>query len=183
MKNLPRKTIFKRFFKYIIFLGVLFIVITKIASYFTINYTPSYPIGVYFKSNVTKIERNHYYLFCPTYDKYMKFAETNKFWENMSKSCGKTPMYLKKAYGLPGDYIEVKEKGVFVNGVIVPNSQIVLNNKIFKKNYSIQLKENEYFMLSDYNKHSYDSRYFGIINKNQILKQVYPVLTEDVLNK
>lgn len=106
----------------------------------------------------------------------MKFAEQNGFWGNISKSCGKTPKYLKKALGLPFDKILITDDGVFVNNELIANTKIILKNKAYNKNKEFILKSDEYFMLSDYNKHSYDSRYFGIIKKYQVKKEVVPLI-------
>ena len=101
----------------------------------------------------------------------------NCFWMDIDKNCGKTIKYLKKAYGVPGDIINIEKEGVYINNILVPNTEIILKDEIFKINYSFQLKEDEYFMLSDYNKYSYDSRYYGIIKKTQILNEVVPLFT------
>ena len=102
----------------------------------------------------------------------MKFAEQNGFWLGLDKSCGRTPKYLKKALGLPYDKVIIKDNGVYINGQLILNTEIILKNKAYNKDIEFILEADEYFMLSDYNKYSYDSRYFGIVSKNQIKKEV-----------
>ena len=165
-----------RLIKYLLFIGVLILILNTVFSFFTINYSHSFPTGLYFNRNFEDIEQGKLYIFCPEYDEKMKFAEQYGFWGNISKSFGKTPKYLKKALGLPFDKILITDDGVFVNNELIANTKIILKNKAYNKNKEFILKSDEYFMLSDYNKHSYDSRYFGIIKKYQVKKEVVPLI-------
>lgn len=166
-----------RLIKYILLISALIIILNIVFSFFTINYSNSYPLGFYFNKNFENVERGKLYTFCPEYNDYMKFAEQNGFWANIDKSCGKTPKYLKKALGLPYDKIIIKDNGVYINGKLIPNTEIILKNKAYNKDIEFSLKSDEYFMLSDYNKYSYDSRYFGVIKKHQIESNVIPIIT------
>ena len=161
-----------RLIKYILLIFALIIILNIVFSFFTINYSNSYPLGFYFNKNFENIERGKLYTFCPEYDEKMQFAEENGFWVNIDKSCGRTPKYLKKALGLPYDKIIIKDNGVYINGQLILNTEIILKNKAYNKDIEFILEADEYFMLSDYNKYSYDSRYFGIVSKNQIKKEV-----------
>lgn len=165
-----------RVLKYILFILLLILVLNMIASFFTMNFSNSYPVGIYFIKKVANIERDKYYIFCPKYDEKMEYAEVNGFWRGINKSCGKTPKYLKKALGMPQDKVIVTDAGVTINGKKIPNTHKVLKDKIFVNENKI-LQENEYYMLSDYNVYSYDSRYFGSINKNQIIGEAIPIIT------
>ncbi len=161
-----------RLIKYLLFIGVLILILNIAFSFFTINYSNSFPVGLYFNRNFKDIERGKLYIFCPEYNEYMKFAEQNGFWLGLDKSCGRTPKYLKKALGLPYDKVIIKDNGVYINGQLILNTEIILKNKAYNKDIEFILEADEYFMLSDYNKYSYDSRYFGIVSKNQIKKEV-----------
>lgn len=167
-----KQTIQNRLLNYILFIVLLIIILNVIFSFFTINYSNSFPVGLYFNRNFEKIERNKLYIFCPKYDEKMQFAEQNGFWGSIDKSCGKTPKYLKKALGLPKDKIIITNEGVYINDRLIPNTKLILKEQAYNKNKEFVLKDNEYFMLSDYNTYSYDSRYFGIIKKSQIKKEV-----------
>lgn len=148
---------------------------------FEINNTESLPLGLYYINEDTNIKRNDIVVFCPTYNDFLKFAEKQGYWHNLTLACDNTtPKYMKKVVGIPNDDIIINLSGVYVNKNKIkhsePNHQI-LSDKIFK-NYSkhIILKNNEYFLMSDYNQLSYDSRYFGIVNKNNILYKVTPFI-------
>lgn len=173
---MKKRKIIIRLIKYLLFIGVLILILNTAFSFFTINYSNSFPVGLYFNRNFKDIERGKLYTFCPEYDEKMQFAEENGFWVNIGKSCGRTPKYLKKALGLPYDKIIIKDNGVYINDKLIPNTEIMLKNKVYNKDIEFILKADEYFMLSDYNKYSYDSRYFGIIKKYQIKKELVPVL-------
>ncbi len=174
---MKKRKIIIRLIKYLLFIGVLILILNTAFSFLTVNYSNSFPVGLYFNRNFKDIERGTLYIFCPEYDEKMQFAEQNGFWGNINKSCGKTPKYLKKALGLPYDKVIIKDNGVYINGQLILNTEIILKNKAYNKDIEFILEADEYFMLSDYNKYSYDSRYFGVIKKHQIESNVIPIIT------
>ena len=95
---MKKRKIIIRLIKYLLFIGVLILILNTAFSFFTVNYSNSFPVGLYFNRNFKDIERGKLYIFCPEYDEKMQFAEQNGFWGNINKSCGKTPKYLKKAF-------------------------------------------------------------------------------------
>ena len=88
---------------------------------------------------------------------------------------------MKKAVGLPGDDIFITCSGVYINKRKIKNSEPyekILSDKIFQNYFKhIKLQDKEYFLMSDYNKLSFDSRYFGIVKKEKILYKVFPLFT------
>lgn len=87
--------------------------------------------------------------------------------------------FIKRVIGIPGDSIKFKLVDniivVFINNVS-ENSIINLNYKVIKDNsdkYPLineyDLKKNEYYVLGDNRKLSYDSRIIGGINSKQII--------------
>lgn len=148
---------------------------------FEINKTLSLPTGIYHISRDKNIKRNDIVVFCPPYNEFLKFAEKQGYWHNLTLACDNTtPKYMKKVIGIPYDEIIINLSGVYINSIKIKNSEPckeILSDKIFK-NYSkhITLKNNEYFLMSDYNQLSYDSRYFGIVNKEDILYKVTPFI-------
>jgi conjugative transfer signal peptidase TraF len=79
---------------------------------------------------------------------------------------------FKKIVGVESDIIEVNNK-VFINGQLIKNSivQIHISNGIslspcFGKHI---LKKDNFFVMSDFNLQSFDSRYFCEINRSDIL--------------
>lgn len=156
---------------------------------FEINKTESLPAGIYHICRNNVISRNDIVVFCPPYNDFFKFAEKQGYWGGLELVCSnQTPKYMKKAVGIPGDNIVINLSGVYINNNKIKNSepyQKILTDKIFH-NYSknITLKDNEYFLMSDYNRLSYDSRYFGIITKQDILYKVKPFILFNIkINK
>jgi signal peptidase I len=87
-------------------------------------------------------------------------------------------IYIKRVVGIPGDIIKyqlVENKiQVFINGI--PEKEIINNNYNTTEDvdkypllseYSV--KNNEYYVLGDNRKYSFDSRFMGSINARQIL--------------
>lgn len=167
------------------FCFILFCLILFVAIYghynFEINKTDSLPHGIYHISNNDIIKRNDIVVFCPPYNEFLKFAEKQGYFGNLELVCDNvTPKYMKKIVGLPGDDIYISLSGVYVNKIKIKNSEPykeILSDKIFH-NYSkhIILKDNEYFLMSDYSQLSFDSRYFGIITRDKFLYKVTPFI-------
>lgn len=162
-----------------IILFIIFIFGVYIKYNFEINVSDSFPKGLY-KIKKEQYKKNDYVVFCPPYNKYMIFAKEHGYFANYELKCGNTPKYLKKIMGVEGDKIVINEYGVYINNKKVKNSEAykkILSDKIFiDYEKTIILKRNEYFLMSDYNKLSYDSRYFGIIKDKNILYKVEPYI-------
>lgn len=159
---------------------IFFVALNYGLIFFEFNATKSLPRGFYLKVKKT-FNKNSIVVFCPPYNDFLKFAEKNGYWQNLNKSCsGLTPKYMKKIVGMPNDNVSITLDGVYINNIKLKNSEPVkkiLSDKIFKHyEQEIQLKNDEYFLMSDYNSHSFDSRYFGSIHKNQINNVVKPLL-------
>lgn len=72
---------------------------------------------------------------------------------------------IKRIVGIPGDTVEVTKTEVVINGIKLVSEQPVY---LYKENV-YKLGEDEYFVLGDNYQYSYDSRYYGPINKSQII--------------
>jgi signal peptidase I len=95
-------------------------------------------------------------------------------------------LYIKRVVGIPGDRIRMEAPGVRVNGTLLTVPEIF--QKIASRTnghcgYSAmgtfavaedqQLQANEYFVAGDNGGNSLDSRYFGPIQKTQIVGRVW----------
>jgi signal peptidase I len=88
---------------------------------------------------------------------------------------------VKRVIGLPGELIEIREKKVFVNGKELaepyayfagvepdqPSPQDVYG--------PFQIPEHGYVLLGDNRNRSYDSRFFGPVDRDKIFGQVHLV--------
>lgn len=161
----------KRFFKLLLItLGIVYTVKLYIYNNYCINITPSVPKGIY---KLKKIEE---------YTKgkivYIEIPDNAKkvIWEReyLPKHINYLIKYIK---GIPGDFIQVKSNKLYINGEYKGSiKEHDLQGKILEsslpKKYT--LKKDEYVLLgSDDN--SYDSRYFGIVKKEKILKEALKI--------
>jgi signal peptidase I len=82
--------------------------------------------------------------------------------------------YIKRIIGVPGDTVEIKSGKVFINNKEIkepylPSNTPTLINGDFKQSQKITLKDNQYYVLGDNRGDSRDSRYIGIIPKENII--------------
>lgn len=74
---------------------------------------------------------------------------------------------IKRVIGLPGENIEYKDNKLYVNGKIIEEN---FNHKD-TDNYILEntIPDDYYFVLGDNRPDSLDSRYFGLVKKEEIL--------------
>jgi signal peptidase I len=83
--------------------------------------------------------------------------------------------FIKRIVGLPGETVEIKEGKVIIKSgdkVQTLNEKYLPSINFNGREYNFTLKENEYFVLGDNRNFSYDSRYFGPLNKKFIIGRV-----------
>lgn len=85
--------------------------------------------------------------------------------------------FIKRVLGVPGESIEVKNNGIYINGTRLPESYLPRDLKImageFSRNRIIKLGANEYFVSGDNRPYSSDSRAWGPIKKEDIIGRVF----------
>lgn len=118
---------------------------------------PTYKNGEYLMANkisykLHKPERGDVIIF--------KYSETQDF--------------IKRIIGLPGDTVMLKDGKIYINGVIL-NESDYLSESIYtngqdylKEGQSITVPEGEYFVCGDNRNHSSDSRAFGSVKLQNI---------------
>ncbi|MCG2689829.1 signal peptidase I [Candidatus Parcubacteria bacterium] len=84
--------------------------------------------------------------------------------------------FIKRLIGLPNENIEIKENRIIITTKI--GEQFILEEGpylplattgLFSQNIKITLSENEYFVLGDNRSHSFDSRGWGSLPKEDII--------------
>jgi signal peptidase I len=80
-------------------------------------------------------------------------------------------VYCKRIIGLPKEKIEIKENGVYIDGEAIDLPDGLSYMKQGPRT-EIELGESEYFLLGDNTSNSFDSRYWGPVDLNQILGKV-----------
>ena len=93
--------------------------------------------------------------------------------------------FVCRVVGAPGDTVEVtEEKGLTVNGNSVIESNIFYPTKPYeegKAQYPLKLGAGEYFVMADQRNGGMDSRYFGVVNAEEIQGVVITVLRRNNL--
>ncbi|MFH2048852.1 MAG: signal peptidase I [bacterium] len=95
--------------------------------------------------------------------------------------------YIKRCVAVGGDTVEVKEKQLYVNSKLIPDTEFakhidtdiygrqniqprVSPNRNSRDNFGPYLvPENSYFMMGDNRDNSYDSRYWGVVDDDLII--------------
>lgn len=79
----------------------------------------------------------------------------------------------------PGDTVEITEDQTLkVNNSVISDSNIYYCTPAYDSDveYPLQLKEDEYFVLSDYREGAVDSRQFGPVKKDELTGKVLTVI-------
>jgi conjugative transfer signal peptidase TraF len=144
-----------------------------------VNTTKSIPIGIYWA--VTKeIERGDLVMFCPPMRPIFGWARSRGYIG--PGSCkGGFGRLMKKVIGVPGDVIETDDQGMRVNGGMQENSaplsmdtagRVLL--RFPRDRYVVRPDDVVVFGLTP---RSFDSRYFGPINRGQVGSVIKPIWT------
>jgi conjugative transfer signal peptidase TraF len=142
-----------------------------------LNYSPSLPIGLYM---VTSDPRADLVAFCPT-EPYASLAIERDYRSEGSCPDGGAPL-MKPIAAQSGDTVEMSSRGLVVNGKVLPNSAPLnvdtagrsLQHWHFGK-YRVETAT--VWVVSSYNRRSFDSRYFGPVRTISIRERVRPLLT------
>ncbi len=153
------------------------VVMIPTAAGLRVNDSPSLPIGLYVVTSdpdATLVE------FCPTAP-YASLAAERGYRTKGSCPDGGAPL-MKPIVAQAGDSVEVSSSGIVVNGRMLPNSAplaVDTNGRALRHwpfgEYAV--KPGTLWVVSSYNRRSFDSRYFGPITEAQIRHHLRPLLT------
>ena len=132
---------------------------------FIYQVTHSMPEGVYMTYYPFSIKRNDNVVFVPN-------AKTEHFIVSRGWLPANVPL-LKKVVGVPGDYLCIKDETVYINQVKVATiyQKDRQGNPLPIFNYCGKINQNKYFMQGVANPYSFDSRYYGLVSKKQIISK------------
>ncbi|MDR2744399.1 MAG: conjugative transfer signal peptidase TraF [Desulfovibrio sp.] len=130
---------------------------------FRVNVTVSMPAGIY-RIVPGAPERGDYVCFCPEKEAAELALERGYLQPGYCRT-GARPL-LKRLAGLEGDAVRVAPEGIYVNGVLLPESAVLPRDKNGLPLRGAELGERvppgRALLLADH-KGSYDSRYFGFV--------------------
>ncbi len=140
-----------------------------------LNTSPSYPVGVY-RVLGTDYQRGDLVAFCVG-DRYVNYLVSRGSIVRQGACHGTHPPLIKKIFATIGDAV-LFGQSVSVNGQAIPNTEVstVIEQSLRDiPSGTYIMQAGEYLLLSDYNKRSFDSRYFGPIARSDIRHRVAPV--------
>ena len=164
-RRLPRPIIFMTFCLSLLIFGFW-------AWDLRLNLTSSMPIGIWrLQQPVQPNEslRGQVALFCPPDSGIFRRAKERGILRSGSCEGSFMPL-LKEVVGLPGDVVEYVDGGYSVNGRRVANSRIQPLDLGFKPAFYSHLvvPDGYVWLMSSYSAQSFDSRYFGPVERSRI---------------
>ena len=145
-----------------------------------VNTTRSIPVGLYWTSSAP-VEKGAYVLFCPP--QVGVFDDAKKRGYIGAGFCpGGYGYMMKRVLAAKNDTVSISDAGVQVNGQLLPLSGPIKADKAGRpmprdQAGSFVLGNSEVLLMSDVSSTSFDGRYFGPVNSEQIKTAISPVIT------
>ena len=142
-----------------------------------INFSHSYPPGIYLVSKAHVYERNDLVLFCPPNNAAIHTAKARDYIRSGRCDSSTVPM-IKRIVGLAGERVEFTPT-ILINGVALTDSERLITDSQHRPLTQLpnfMIPENSFFAYSDHApKTSFDSRYFGAVPMTNIIGHIAPL--------
>jgi type IV secretory pathway protease TraF len=151
---------------------------------YTYNNTTSEKPGLYILYPA-RISSNNIYQICLDDFKESYIKTMMKLGLTASVSCNNPQIsLLKTIVALPGDLVQITNFGVMINNKLLPTSTGIRIYKNIELNplpigYERKLQDNEYWLYG-FGATSYDSRYYGPVNPNNIKNKAILVYSNNL---
>jgi len=149
---------------------------------FTVNTTPSLPLGLYRKTDMplSQIQRGMLATFCLEDGEFIRLSKERGYLGEGPCPGGIKPLG-KEIFGLPGDEISLNDGLIAVNGKTIPLTKARATDSHGRVMPMPQLKSGAIpkgyaLLLSPRHAGGFDSRYFGLVRPSS-LHPVRPVCT------
>lgn len=145
-----------------------------------VNISNSEHVGLYILNldPAKKISRGDLVAFCIPLD-FARLAFRRTYFKASDQCPAHVIPVLKRVYGIPGDLVGLTQKGVVINGRMIPNTRRLerdtRNNPITHVRF--EGRRSEYLLLAPTYHLSFDGRYFGPVSREQIIGTVTPLFT------
>jgi conjugative transfer signal peptidase TraF len=146
---------------------------------FRFNYTASMPIGIYLQKSADQIKRGDYVFACLP-KSLEELGKSRSYISTGECPGGYTPL-VKEVIAVPGDDVELSDQAIIVNGRshVAPVKNLDeagrAMNPIARGSYPLT---DGYWLYGFHDPiHSWDSRYYGPVSKNNIIGRAIPFLT------
>ena len=174
-----RYKMYRKFFSLLLIGASLFLICFWTSAHIRINYTDSMLKGIYYTTD-KGLSKGDIVVVCLP-DSVAKLGLLRGYLMNGTCSNGSIPV-LKRIIASDGDFVEVLEQGIRVNGVDINDSIILTKDSQNRKLISVLgcsflLGENEIWLFGENSQKSWDSRYYGPIDIHQVTHVMLPIIT------
>lgn len=81
--------------------------------------------------------------------------------------------FIKRVVGLPGETVEIRDGDVYVDGVLIDEPYVVVNNADRRSFASLEIRPGHYFVLGDNRRGSNDSRSWGLVPERYVYGKAF----------
>lgn len=148
-----------------------------------INVSPSMPMGLYVRTSVNSLRAGDIVAVCLRDRAHRKFVamalSRGYIWNDRLGSCAvgawRFAPLVKRIVAVSGDTVQIGRSGIFVNGRREQQSRpLRVDSKgraLPQVRLSVRVPRGEYVIEGE-NPRSYDSRYFGLVPREDILERL-----------
>ncbi|WP_339145287.1 conjugative transfer signal peptidase TraF [Pseudoalteromonas galatheae] len=160
----------------VVLITVFTLLLLSFSAGIRVNYTESYPTGLYIVSSSTP-KKGDLVNFCPPDSAVIRFAYTHRLVTTGFCEHGYGQL-MKAIVATTGDTIETTPYGLRVNGHLLKNSKpLNVDGLSIYTAHKYTLLKDEVLLMSTFNPTSFDGRYFGVISTKHITEVVEPLFT------